>query len=410
MVASALRSIFVVLLLTLPVPAERVTLSRALELTEQLNPRLQAGVTRTAAAAGQLRTARARPNPEFSYLGGYQYDQPPGGRRFNVNAYNISQPLELGNLRSTRIETARRGLESSELSLAEVRLAILSTVRQNFYQVLRREAEIAIADETLRLVQDLRDRIRVRVDVGEVGRLELIRAEAEVASARSIAANSRIQRLTALAAFRAAVGGDITADLEPAGTLETPAPLAPLDVIKKQVLEKHPALAFYRSEVRRAEAQLSYEQAQRRPQPQLRSEIDQSNPTIRFGFALPIPIFNKREGEIETARALVNEARYLVTARTIELTAAIESAYGRHQISAQEVAALEQGLLREAEEAVRGAQTAYQLGERGILDVLDAQRVLRTVRLNLLNAQFDRQAALIEIEELQALALEGGRP
>jgi cobalt-zinc-cadmium efflux system outer membrane protein len=57
--------------------------------------------------------------------------------------------------------------------------------------------------------------------------------------------------------------------------------------------------------------------------------------------------------------------------------------------------------LREAEEALRAAEVAYQLGERGILEVLDAQRLLRTVRLNYLNAQFDRQAALVDLDELR---------
>lgn len=72
--------------------------------------------------------------------------------------------------------------------------------------------------------------------------------------------------------------------------------------------------------------------------------------------------------------------------------------------------ALEQGLLREAQEAVRASETAYVLGERGILEVLDAQRVLRTVRLSLLNARFDRQAAVVEIEELRGIERPGGTP
>jgi cobalt-zinc-cadmium efflux system outer membrane protein len=62
-------------------------------------------------------------------------------------------------------------------------------------------------------------------------------------------------------------------------------------------------------------------------------------------------------------------------------------------------------LIREAEAGLQAAETAYRLGERGILEVLDAQRVLRTVRLDLLNTQFDRQAALVEVDELRALEL-----
>jgi cobalt-zinc-cadmium efflux system outer membrane protein len=71
-------------------------------------------------------------------------------------------------------------------------------------------------------------------------------------------------------------------------------------------------------------------------------------------------------------------------------------------VAGQQLAAFEQGLIQEAEEALRAAEAAYRLGERGILEVLDAQRVLRTVRLDLLNAQYDRQAALVDLDEVEA--------
>lgn len=396
--------------LSAPALAEKITLARALEVAAQTHPRLQAGVARTAAAAGEIRSARAYPNPELGFLAGHVYDAPPGTRRVPVPAYTFSQPLELGQLRPARIELARAGLHSSELALAETRLVILSNVRLSFYQVLRRDLEIIIAEETLKLAQDLRDRIRVRVDVGEVGRLELVRAEAEVSSARSIAANARIQRLTALATFRAAIGGEIPPDTEPSGTLDLAATLPPLANLRQQVLDRHPSLAYLQSEAKRASARLHFEQARKRPQPNFTAEIDTTNPSYRFGLSLTIPAWNRREGEIATAAANVREANYLTQARRTELLAALESAYGRFEVSNQEVLALEQGLMREAEEAVRAASTAYQLGERSILEVLDAQRVLRTVRLNLLNAQHDRQAAIVEIDELRAANLQGATP
>jgi cobalt-zinc-cadmium efflux system outer membrane protein len=48
------------------------------------------------------------------------------------------------------------------------------------------------------------------------------------------------------------------------------------------------------------------------------------------------------------------------------------------------------------------AAAAYRHGERGILDFLDAQRVLRTTRMDYLNARYELQAALIDIERLRA--------
>jgi cobalt-zinc-cadmium efflux system outer membrane protein len=48
------------------------------------------------------------------------------------------------------------------------------------------------------------------------------------------------------------------------------------------------------------------------------------------------------------------------------------------------------------------AQSAYRFGERGILDVLDAQRVLQSVRVDLLQARFELQKARIDLELLSA--------
>jgi len=66
--------------------------------------------------------------------------------------------------------------------------------------------------------------------------------------------------------------------------------------------------------------------------------------------------------------------------------------------------------LREATAAVQAAEAAYRFGERGIVEVLDAQRVLRSVRQDYLNAQFDLQAALIELERLRVLEMGAGTP
>ena len=60
--------------------------------------------------------------------------------------------------------------------------------------------------------------------------------------------------------------------------------------------------------------------------------------------------------------------------------------------------------MHEAESAVEAARNAYKFGERGIVEVLDAQRVLQTVRGDLLDAQFARESALIDLEELGVVA------
>jgi cobalt-zinc-cadmium efflux system outer membrane protein len=73
-----------------------------------------------------------------------------------------------------------------------------------------------------------------------------------------------------------------------------------------------------------------------------------------------------------------------------------------YRIAQRQVEALETAVLKDAEAAVRVAEAAYRFGERGILDYLDAQRVLRLVRIELISARFNLQAAAAEIDRLRA--------
>ena len=253
--------------------AEKVTLDRALALADAQHPLLRAGAAQVEAAAAGIVTASAYPNPQSTFIAGKQL-QPPGNPRNGVPLYVLEQPLELGALRPTRIELAQRGKESSEHFLGEVRLGVLSHVRRTFFHVLRRMGEVRIAAENLKLVQDLRNRIQVRVDVGEVGRLELVRAEAEVASAQTLASSAQLQQVTAVAQFRAAVGGGLEPSLDFDGQLDQQVPLPPIEQIRQEAIANHPALSLARSEIRRAEARVNYETALKRPQFSLRGEID----------------------------------------------------------------------------------------------------------------------------------------
>ena len=81
---------------------------------------------------------------------------------------------------------------------------------------------------------------------------------------------------------------------------------------------------------------------------------------------------------------------------------ATESGISRRRSAARKDSSASYSAKRQeiAEAAVRVAEAAYRFGERGILDVLDAQRVLRSARLNLLEARFQVQSARIELETL----------
>jgi cobalt-zinc-cadmium efflux system outer membrane protein len=393
-------------------PGEPLTLERALTLAEQHNPQLRAASAEVDASTAAILTARTRPNPEFNFLTGRQQALLPSSVTGRLDHYGFIQPLELPSLRRSRISTASYEHDSTEFSRAEARLLVRSQVKRFFYEALHRANAFDLARENLQLVEDLRRRIQVQVDVGEAARLELTRAEAEVSVTRTLVRSADLRRTTAIAALRGIVGGPLPENLAIEGTLETPVEAPSLDALRQEVLARAPALAGAQTLVRAAESRLEYEKAARKPQPSWIAEFEKMPDLwfFRTGVAVQLPFWNRRKGQIAEAEARVTQAEAGVNQQRLELVASIEAAYEEYQVANQQVASFETGVLREAQAALNAAEAAFRFGERGIIEVLDAQRVLRTARLDYLDAQYDRQLALIEIERLRTSPLGRNTP
>lgn len=383
----------------------QITLDEALAIAEEHHPQLRAASAQIEGAQAGITTASAYPNPEFNLLSGNQHLRMNTSVPGMLQHYSFSQPIDLPKVRRPRIQAAQLGRTSSEYAMDEARLAVRGAVKQAFYEALRRKGEVGLAIENLRLIEDLRRRIQLQVNVGEAAKLELIRAHAELATARTAARSAELRLVTAIAALRAAMNAPFQDNLDPQGDLDPPQILPPLDELRREVLSRHPAVAQAKTEIQRANALLDHEKALRLPQPVLRGEFEQQPDLgfFRLGVSVPLPVWNRREGPINEAVANLRRAEAIAEYRQLQISSELERAYRQYEVANQQVAAYEDGVLEEAAAALRAAEAAFRFGERGIIEVLDAQRVLRNVRIDYLNARFDRQAALIELEQLRAI-------
>jgi outer membrane protein, heavy metal efflux system len=302
------------------------------------------------------------------------------------------------------MKVAQLQLRGNQHQLAGIRLAVVADVKRSFYEVLRRKEQLANAQGNLALVEDLRRRVSVEVQVGEKGKLELTRAEAELARARAAVNSADVEAASARATLKAVMGAPAEQNFDARGTAVDRAQLASLPELRQQVFATHPALAEASARVAQSRAEVDHERAQRIPEPNLYGEYErQPDQTFfRIGITVPLPIWDKRKGPIAEAQADVKRSEADARQRQLEIMAALERAYDQYKINDQQVEGIQAGSLREAEAAVDAARSAYRFGERGILEALDAQRVLQGVRTDLLDALFARQSALIDLEELGA--------
>ena len=385
-------------------PLLPLSIEQALALAEKNSPHLQQGQAIVNRAHAGIQSAKAYSNPSFEFLEGHQSARPvttPGVPGI-LQHYAATQTIEIPAERRTRIRVSELDLSSNEHQLAAIRLAVTARVKRAFYDVLRRKQQLAYAQDNLMLVEDLRRRVALEVKVGEKGKLELTRSEAELARARAAIKSADIQLANARAVLKATIGAPIEDNFDPQGEPASRITLPSLAQVRQTVLAGHPVLAEAAARTEQAQAAVQHEVARRIPPLNVYGEYErQPDLTLfRFGVNIPLPLWDRRKGPIAEAAAEVQRVQAAGRQRRLELMAALDSAYDQYQLSDQQVQGLEAGSLREAQAAVDAARSAYKFGERGILEVLDAQRVLQGVRNDLLDALFARQAALIDLEEL----------
>ena len=379
-------------------------------MAERNSPRMRSAQAATERAEAAVQTSASRLNPVVEVYAGEQYARPvptPGVPGL-LQHYAGYQAFEVPGERRARRRAAELGGLSSRFGQAAVTRSVTASARQAFYNVLRNKQEVQHSEENLKIVEDLRRRVQVEVDVGEKGRLELTRAEAETARASFAVRRAQIQLANAVAVLRVAIAAPADLNLDPRGGLEPRVQLPALAELREIVLRTHPAISQSQASVQQAEATLVRERALRIPQPTLFAEFE-NQPDLRFwrtGVSIALPLWDRRRGPIQESKAAISQSNAELDQRRLELISATERAYEQYQLADQQVVSLESGELRAAERAVEGAEAAYKFGERGIVEVLDAQRVLQSVRGDLVDARYARQTALTDLEELGAIAPE----
>jgi cobalt-zinc-cadmium efflux system outer membrane protein len=389
--------------------APALTLPQVLSLLETHSPALANAQARRQSAQAALVTAKAYPNPELEIGGGSSTGIGQGALNGANEQVFISQPLDLPFVREARRKVAEAGITSADEAGRHVWLIARSQVRLAFYEILRRQAELQISKDNEQLLMQIRDKIKLKVEVGEAPRYEQVKSEAEALNAQKLSESAETRVDDAKSALRMMFGQALPHQYEAEGALPAPpASLPPLENLREEVLNKQPILQQYRAEIEKAQAKIKFEQNLRYPQPTLKAgaERDPGLEQWRVNIVVPLPIWNQRQGPIGEAEAELRQAQALADQQEFAVIRELENAYNRYRIAHRQVETYDAGLLKEAETVLKVAESAYRLGQRGIIDYLDAQRTYRTVRNDYLNARFDRQAALIDLDRLRATDLE----
>jgi cobalt-zinc-cadmium efflux system outer membrane protein len=361
------------------------------------------------AARAAVATARTIPNPQVEVMNGKRNPRPgytDSHSNANLKTISVTQDIDMPWHRFPRVDAALAGLSAAQANETSFRANMQAQLRLRYYDLVRRTAENRVSREDVKLMEGIHKRIALQVEIGEKARFELVKANAELLNAQKMQESANLRVRQSRGALRALVGVHLPENFEVREQTHTFAAPAPLNDVRDAVLKTNPELQRTRAERQQLDRKLSEEKALRFPKFALRAEQDQDPEwrSKRVGVAMNLPLWDWRGGPVGEAAAKLSQTDNQLAYQEFSLLQSLEAAYQQYEIANAQAIALEGGIVRNAANALRIAELAYKAGEKSFLEVMDAQRVYRAARNELITAQFELASAWAEIERLRANA------
>ncbi|MEQ1617665.1 MAG: TolC family protein [Terricaulis sp.] len=389
-----------------------LTLQEALARAIESDPGLRAADAGIDAARGGLRQARVRPNPEL----GAEIENFNGRgdlRGFDgaETTFSLSQEIELGGRRRTRIALADRELHGAELDRAIRGLDLLRDVQAAYYDALAAEEIVTIERERLATAQALARSVGRRVAAARDPLMAGARANSGIAEARIALTRAEAEATTARSHLESFWGGEQGFTLVRA---DFALPRVQ-DHDHQELSDASPDIARLAAGRERASGEAALQRSLGYQNPTLslgyrRFEDRDGDGALVAGFSVPLGVFDRNQGAVARAQAERRRAELDLEAGRRAMAREF-SALERAQVSdAQAVRSTEEEVIPEAERALALAQEGYDRGAFSYLDILEAQRSLsdaRQRRVEALRSFHSNEAALDRLTGRWAETLPG---
>jgi cobalt-zinc-cadmium efflux system outer membrane protein len=332
-----------------------------------------------------------------------QYSREGAGR---TEFYQAEQTLPLSGRRPLLRQAGASGVRAVEAAGAFDLWQARSALRLAFYQVLsaqERESVYATAAKEIdRVLLVLRSRERE----GEGTKFDRMRTERERAELLAESALARAETEMAMGRMLAflpvgTVAARVTGTMNSGPLVADAAALTQRALLAREDMKAEQGrLEQFRWEQRAAEKL-------RIPEPLLSAGMKRADVGARnlemgpvVSVSIPLPLFNKGQDEVARFSAERERTAARVEILTRQIRAAVEGTARAFTVRRQARDSYERELADSGPELIRMASVAYQEGEIGILQLLDAYRLERQARLRMLEIQLSVKEAQIELERV----------
>lgn len=382
-------------------PAAAYSLDQVLDLAIERSPQIAGAKGAVRQSQGHQLAALAFPNPTVTGIAGRGAIRDPStGATVTERTFTIEQPLEWTGTRSARKAAADAGMGGAAAALDDTRLALIAEVKTAFYSLLLAQRNLDMATHTIARVTEVQRTVKARVAAGEATSLDTLKSTVEVQKAQKELSRAHNAMVAARTKLNTLTDGGLGKQFEIQGDFLHPVGDLDTERLVAQAIEKHPALRRLGKLAEQAEHAVRVERESRMPTVSVIGSYhrEAGDESLVAGLSLPLPLWYRRQGEIETALGTQYRAEADRRRTRNELEQAITQAAQDARTAQEQLQMFETGLLKQAEQTLTVARTSFREGAASLLDVLDAQRVYGQALREYVQVQADLSIALVRLE------------
>ncbi|WP_298673536.1 TolC family outer membrane protein [uncultured Sphingomonas sp.] len=426
---------FVALAAALAAPASAETLRDALAKAYRDNPTITAGRAQQRATDENVPIAKASGRPNVSATGSVTENFVRTGNSFTTpervaqGGVSLNVPLFSGGAVRNAVRAAETRVDAGQAALRGTEAATFTNVVSAYNNVLRDEAIVSLNAQNVKVLETNLQAARDRFQVGDLTRTDVAQSEARLSVARAQLQGVQANLIGSREIYVQLVG-------EAPQALEPPPPLPNLpntpDTAVDVALQDNPTLIAARRQRDATRYDVKVAQAARLPTVGVGVGenytnylgslgtgsglgVGQTGASTSIGLNVSLPLFQggRPAAQIRQAQALRSQAIENATAAERQVIAQTRSAYAIWR-SALEVIQSSEAAVSANRLSLEGVRAENSVGNRTILDILNAEQELLNSQVTLVSARRDAYVAGFALlaamgrAEARYLGLDGG--
>jgi len=352
-----------------------LTLDAAIRLALDNNPDIRVLAADIASARGEVTTARTWQNPEISVAPGFKTIRDPSVTEFHGD-FGLEQTFEWPGKRALRRAVAEKNVAVRQLALAGFRSQLAIQVRRAYFTLLATRGVVELREQKLTLVKSFVEAAQKKVEGGFAPEFEATKAQVEVVGAQRVLREAQARHDAARVALNALMGRKPTETLIVTGALGDGVALPNQSTLLEQALVQNPSVKVQEAEAERTGLSLQSIRKSRLPDFKVGPSVEytREEQIVGFGLSLPLPLWDKKKGEIATATAAQEKAMAELDKLRREILRDVTTASQNLTAAKESLAFYTPALRDKLKAALDAAAQNYAEGRMPLLLYLESQR------------------------------------